>query len=152
MRRKVKTLGRHILAEFYNCDNEILNDTKKIEKIMNEATDKSGATIVKSVFHSFNPWGVSGVVVIAESHLTIHTWPEYGYAAVDVFTCGDSVNPWKGFEHLQKELRAEVVDTKEVPRGIVRKIKEYSHKDLKEVNYKIFEYDEKKQKVIAEGA
>jgi S-adenosylmethionine decarboxylase len=149
MRRKVKTLGRHILAEFYNCDSEILNNTKIIENIMNKATEKSGATIVKSVFHSFNPWGVSGVVVIAESHLTIHTWPEYGYAAVDVFTCGDSVNPWKGFEHLQKELKAEFVDTKELPRGIVRKIKEYSHRELKEVNYKIFEYDEKREKVVS---
>ena len=89
----MKALGRHILAEFFDCDNDILDDTEKIELIMKRAAIECGATIISSTFHEFNPHGVSGVVVIAESHLAIHTWPEYGYAAVDVFTCGETVDP-----------------------------------------------------------
>ena len=64
---------------------------------MVEAAEAARATIVKSVFHTFNPWGVSGVIVIEESHLTIHTWPEYKYAAVDLFTCGDMLDPLAAF-------------------------------------------------------
>ena len=75
---KLEQLGRHILVEFYNCDTDILGNHEKIEKIMCEAAIKSNATIVTSCFHKFNPWGVSGAVIIQESHLTIHTWPEYG--------------------------------------------------------------------------
>ena len=123
---KIEQLGRHILAEFYNCDEEILNNHQLIEQYMNEAAIKAKATIVKSVFHMFNPWGVSGAVVIQESHLTIHTWPEYGYAAVDLFTCGDEVDPWLAFAHLKDKLNAEKTETLEIPRGIVDKIRVYS--------------------------
>ena len=123
---KIEQLGRHILAEFYNCDEEILNNHQLIEQYMNEAAIKAKATIVKSVFHMFNPWGVSGAVVIQESHLTIHTWPEYGYAAVDLFICGDEVDPWLAFAHLKDKLNAEKTETLEIPRGIVDKIRVYS--------------------------
>ena len=82
----MNALGRHILAEFYECDTDILNDAQRIENYMKRAALECGATIVSSTFQTFNPHGVSGVIVIAESHLAIHTWPEYGYAAVDVFT------------------------------------------------------------------
>jgi S-adenosylmethionine decarboxylase len=123
---KIEQLGRHILAEFYNCDKEILNNHALIEQYMNEAAKEAKATIVKSVFHFFNPWGVSGVVVIQESHLTIHTWPEYGYAAVDLFTCGEEVDPWIAFDYLKEKLKAEKTETIEAPRGIVEKIKRFS--------------------------
>lgn len=83
---KFETLGRHILVEYYNCDENILKDPRLIENFMNDSALNAKATIVDSVFHHFNPWGVSGAVIIAESHLTIHTWPEYGYAAADFFT------------------------------------------------------------------
>ena len=83
------SLGRHLLAEFYNCESGVLNDPEQIERLMNEAARLSGATVVQSVFHVFSPHGVSGVVVVEESHLAVHTWPEYGYAAVDYFSCGD---------------------------------------------------------------
>ena len=83
------SLGRHLLAEFYNCESGVLNDPEHIERLMNEAARLSGATVVQSVFHVFSPHGVSGVVVVEESHLAVHTWPEYGYAAVDYFSCGD---------------------------------------------------------------
>ncbi|MBU1650990.1 adenosylmethionine decarboxylase, partial [bacterium] len=89
----MNSLGRQILVEFYHCDAEKLNDERHIAKAMHDAAELSGATIVEEVFHMFSPHGVSGVVVIAESHLAIHTWPEYGYAAVDLFTCGDEIEP-----------------------------------------------------------
>ena len=87
----MRALGRHVLAEFYGCSPDILNDTVRIEQIMVNAALEAGAEIREVVFHEFTPQGVSGVVVISESHLAIHTWPELGYAAVDVFTCGTTV-------------------------------------------------------------
>lgn len=107
------------MAEFHNCDSEVLNNTELIEKLMINAADKSGATIVNSIFHTFNPWGVSGAVVITESHLTIHTWPEFGYAAVDVFTCGEDVDAWVGFKVLQEGLKSDRYTTVLIKRGIV---------------------------------
>ncbi len=113
----MKALGRHILAEFYECDPQILNDAEQIEIYMKRAAIECGATIVNSTFHTFNPHGVSGVVVIAESHLAIHTWPEYGYAAVDVFTCGDTVDPHIATEVLRESLKATKIETVEMIRG-----------------------------------
>ena len=123
---KIEQLGRHILVEFYNCDKDILNNHTLVEKYMVEAAEASKATVVESVFHMFNPWGVSGAVIIQESHLTIHTWPEYGYASVDLFTCGDTVNPWDAFDYLERILKAERSETTEVARGIVDKVKRFS--------------------------
>ncbi|RMF60938.1 MAG: S-adenosylmethionine decarboxylase proenzyme [Calditrichaeota bacterium] len=113
----MRALGRHILAEFYDCDPQILNDSEMIEMYMKHAAIECGATIVSSTFHTFNPHGVSGVVVIAESHLAIHTWPEYGYAAVDVFTCGETVDPAIAVEILQRTLKATKVESVEINRG-----------------------------------
>lgn len=133
---KIEQLGRHILAEFYDCDSNVLNNHELVEKYMNQAAIESKATIVKSVFHFFNPWGVSGAVVIQESHLTIHTWPEYGYAAVDLFTCGDEINPWIAFEYLEQKLKAKTTETTEVPRGAVDKIRSNTNRKLKEIKFK----------------
>lgn len=80
--------GRHVLAEMTGCPPEVLNDVAGLETCFRNCAEKGGATLVSSHFHHFSPQGVSGVVVIAESHVTVHTWPEHGYAAVDVFTCG----------------------------------------------------------------
>ena len=102
----MKALGRHILVEFLNCKADVLNDVVAIENAMVEAAQIAGATVINSTFHHFSPYGVSGVVVIQESHLAIHTWPEYRYAAVDLFTCGDTVDPWVSFEHLKKAFEA----------------------------------------------
>jgi spermidine synthase len=104
--QEMKALGRHILVEFLNCKADVLNDVAAIENAMVEAAQIAGATVINSTFHHFSPYGVSGVVVIQESHLAIHTWPEYRYAAVDLFTCGDSVDPWVSFEHLKKAFDA----------------------------------------------
>ena len=86
-------LGQHVLAEFFECDPNTLNSLDKVEKYMIDSALECGATIVQKCFHMFNPYGVSGVVIIAESHLAIHTWPELGYAAVDLFTCGSKCDP-----------------------------------------------------------
>ena len=83
----MNALGKHILAEYYGCDASILNNLGLLEQSMLKAVMKSGATIIDSTFHQFSPQGVSGVIVIAESHMAMHTWPEYCYAAIDFFTC-----------------------------------------------------------------
>lgn len=132
VRYKLKTLGRHVLAEMYDCDPEVLNDHKLIEDILLEAAKEANATIVESVFHKFNPHGVSGVVVIAESHLSVHTWPEYGFAALDLFTCGEEVNPWVAFKYIAKKLKSKNYKTMEVKRGSLHLPKgELVHKPLK---------------------
>lgn len=132
---KIEQLGRHILVEYYNCDEAILGECELIEAYMNEAAIRTGATIVTSCFHTFNPWGVSGAVIIQESHITIHTWPEYGYASVDLYTCGD-INPWEGFKYLSDVLKSEKSESTEVARGIVEKIQTLSHKNLGEISHK----------------
>lgn len=87
------SLGRHLLLELHECSSEILNNLETVKTALVEAAKRAEATIIDVVFHEFNPFGISGVVVIAESHLSIHTWPEYRYAAVDIFSCGDSLKP-----------------------------------------------------------
>lgn len=133
---KLETLGRHILIEFYNCDEEILKNPTLIKEHMNEAAKIANATIVESVFHHFNPYGVSGAVIISESHLAIHTWPEYGYAAVDVFTCGDKIDPWIAFKFLEDVFKSDRSESIEVPRGMVDKIRNYSKKELGKITFK----------------
>lgn len=113
----MKVLGRHVLTEFYDCDNAVLNSVSLIQEYMEQAARAGGATIVQSVFHVSRPHGVSGVVVIAESHLAIHTWPAYGYAAIDLFTGGENVDPWKVYAYLKDKLGAGQVSTVEMKRG-----------------------------------
>ncbi|HZK18767.1 MAG TPA: adenosylmethionine decarboxylase [Clostridia bacterium] len=115
----MKPLGRHVLVEIYGSDYEVLNDIKRVEKIMVDAAIKAGADVKEYVFHKFSPQGVSGVVVISESHLAIHTWPEYGYAAVDVFTCGEKVNPWNACDYICELFKAKHVSANEINRGIL---------------------------------
>ncbi len=115
----MKSLGRHILVEFYGCKKEKINDLKFIEAAMIGAAEYAKTTVIDGVFHKFNPHGVSGVVVIAESHLAVHTWPEYGYAAVDVFTCGEEADPWDAFFYLNKKLEAESNTTMDLKRGLL---------------------------------
>lgn len=113
----MNSLGRHVLVEFFGCSSEILNDVPLIESSMVTAAKEAGATFINSVFHHFSPFGVSGVVVIQESHLAIHTWPEYRYAAVDLFTCGNTVNPWVSFDTLKAAFRADYGSALELNRG-----------------------------------
>ncbi|MCX7835618.1 MAG: adenosylmethionine decarboxylase [bacterium] len=126
----MKALGQQLLVELYHCDPEILNDVNAIESHMEQAAEIAGATIVEKTFHHFSPHGVSGVVVIAESHLAIHTWPEYGYAAVDLFTCGDTILPEPCFHYLQAALKSKSFSITEMKRGILSNVgvTEFTHK------------------------
>ena len=109
-------LGKQIIVELYDCKSDLLSNPEMINEIMCAAAEAMKATIVTSTFHHFSPLGVSGVVVIKESHLTIHTWPEFSYAAVDIFTCGD-IDMNKGLNYLQEKLEAQSVESKELIRG-----------------------------------
>ncbi|MFH1374821.1 MAG: adenosylmethionine decarboxylase [bacterium] len=114
----MKILGRHLIVELTGCDTGILDNQELLEQYLKEAVRLSGATIVNSVFHRYNPHGISGVVLIAESHLSIHTWPEYSYAAVDFFTCGESVDPYKAFTFIKDRLGAVNSQIREIKRGM----------------------------------
>jgi S-adenosylmethionine decarboxylase len=113
----VDTLGRHLIAEFYGCESVLINTVADIRQMMLEAAEVVGATVVGESFHHFSPIGVSGTVVIAESHLSVHTWPEHGYVAVDIFTCG-GLDPRPGFEFLKKKLGASSSRVQEIVRGM----------------------------------
>ncbi len=114
----MSALGRHVLAEFYGCPEKVLCDREVIKQLMVEAALEAGAEVKETVFHQFSPQGVSGVVVISESHLAIHSWPEFGYAAVDIFTCGQSVDPWVSCNYLRAALSAQNMSAREIKRGI----------------------------------
>jgi S-adenosylmethionine decarboxylase proenzyme len=114
----MQALGRQILVEFYKCDGDVLKDVNIIEKSMLDACILAKATIVRHTFHEFSPFGVSGVVVIAESHVAIHTWPEYNYAAVDIFTCGETIDPWVIFKYLEKQFGSQQSSNMEMKRGL----------------------------------
>ena len=111
-----RRLGRQVLIDLYDCPREILDDEKLIAATMIAAAREAGAAVVDSTFHRFSPCGVSGVVAIRESHLAIHTWPEYGYAAIDLFTCGDGVDPWIAHDALKRALGAVRGEAIELPR------------------------------------
>jgi len=115
MNEKVRVT--HIVAEFYGCNEELLKDTDIVKGILEESVKLSGLTKIKSYFHQFNPHGVTGVVLLKESHASIHTWPEYNYAAIDVFGCGDKTKILKAFNILIKRFNPSKIKHKEVKRG-----------------------------------
>jgi S-adenosylmethionine decarboxylase len=114
----LNTLGRHLLLELKDCNREKINNLELIRDILCETAVQIGATIVNQAFYKFSPQGVSGVVVIAESHISIHTWPEYGYASVDVFTCGNSIDPKQAINLLVARLEAGESSYLELKRGV----------------------------------
>ncbi len=99
-------LGSQVVLDLYECETGHLDDLAWVKTTVVNAARAAGATIVEAVFHKFAPWGISGVVVIAESHLAIHIWPEHRYAAVDVFTCGESVQMDVATALLAREFRS----------------------------------------------
>ncbi|MBQ8035940.1 MAG: adenosylmethionine decarboxylase [Proteobacteria bacterium] len=114
----MNTFGHHLLVEYYDCNKDTLNDPQALEAMMIQAAHAANATIVKTVFHQFAPQGVSGIIVIEESHLSIHTWPEHGYAAVDFYTCGKN-DPERAHEVLQKALASKRFEIMIINRGIL---------------------------------
>ncbi len=115
----MNALGKHLLLEVKGCNKEVLNDLSFIRSTLLAAASEAGATVLGESFHQFEPQGVSGVVVITESHLFVHTWPEYGYAAADIFTCGNSVQPEKAAEILIRKLGSKNHSIIEMQRGIL---------------------------------
>ena len=116
-KRTLETMGRHIIAELWECDFDKLNDMQFIEQTFVDAALKSGAEVREVAFHKFAPQGVSGVVIISESHLTIHSFPEHGYASIDVYTCGD-LDPSIAANYIADALNAGIRETIEMPRGM----------------------------------
>jgi len=106
-------------VELKDCDPEILKSLDKVKNAMVSAAKRARATIIDVSFHEFSPFGISGMVVIAESHLSIHTWPEYGYAAVDIFTCGDIIKPEVAAQFLIEKFRCKNPSVVEMKRGIL---------------------------------
>jgi S-adenosylmethionine decarboxylase len=112
------SLGSHLLVELYGCEASALENEASVASAMHEAAVQSEATVVAQSFHEFKPYGVSGAVIIQESHYTIHTWPEHGYAAVDLFYCGGTVRVHKAVEVLQDRFKPERIKFLVVRRGI----------------------------------
>ena len=107
-----------MLIELFDCDLSAINNLEAVKGALVEAAKRAQATIVDVVFHEFNPFGISGVVVIAESHLSIHTWPEYRYAAVDIFSCGDVLQPEIAANYLVEQFGSERATVVEMQRGM----------------------------------
>jgi S-adenosylmethionine decarboxylase len=100
------TVGKHCILELYDCNHERLDDEAFLRDAITSAAKRAGATLLHLVTHHFEPQGVTGLALLAESHISIHTWPESGYAAVDVFTCGDHTMPERACQVLIDELEA----------------------------------------------
>lgn len=124
----MNTLGKHILIELYNCTPELLDQVNRVEEIMVGTALHIKAQIVHVAFHHFSPFGVSGVVVIEESHLAIHTWPEYGYAAIDLFTCGARIDPWQAYDFLKNNFNSQNGSAMEMRRGQSSLLEETGYK------------------------
>lgn len=119
MNAPTNALGTHLLLDLKDCKSALLDDIEFIRQAMIGAANEAGATIVGETFHKFSPLGVTGIIAIAESHLCVHTWPEYGYAAVDIFTCGEVFKPHKAADLLIESLRCEAPVITEVKRGVI---------------------------------
>lgn len=112
------SLGSHLLVEMYGCPSHLLEQVGYVGDAMRQAADESEATTVAQSFHEFEPYGVSGAVIIQESHYTIHTWPEHEYAAVDLFYCGGTVKVERAIEVLRGRFRPDRMKFLVVRRGL----------------------------------
>ena len=112
-------LGCHLLLELKDCNPALLNDLSYIRWAMIETAQDVGATIVGESFHEFSPQGVTGILAIAESHISIHPWPEYGYAAADIFSCGTSFRPREAATKLAEAVESRDTEITEIHRGLV---------------------------------
>jgi len=110
-------LGKHVIAELWVRNPHLLNDLDLIEDALLAACERGGFNVLNVSTHAFSPYGVTAIVLLSESHMSIHTWPEYGYAAVDIFTCGGE--PQRALEELERRLDVERMDVRELDRGIV---------------------------------
>ncbi|WP_457625950.1 adenosylmethionine decarboxylase [Persephonella sp.] len=114
-----KTLGLHILADLYGVDFDKLDHVEDVRALLEGAVKYAGLSKLSSHFHQFHPHGATGVILLEESHISIHTWPEHGYAAIDVYTCGGKEKTFKAMEYILKVLKPKRVDEKVAERGVV---------------------------------
>tara|TARA_A100001391_G_scaffold156852_1_gene115054 strand:+ start:688 stop:1032 length:345 start_codon:yes stop_codon:yes gene_type:complete len=112
-------LANHQIIELYDCDRSILEDSNYVRNIFKEAVKESNATVVAEKYHNFNPHGLTGVAVITESHISIHTWPEHRYVAIDVFSCDDKIDHKKILKYLKVHFFSSRTKSKSVKRGKV---------------------------------
>jgi S-adenosylmethionine decarboxylase len=128
MEKKVyESIGHHYIVEASGCDPEIISDVSKVQQILVRAAEIAGAKVWSVSFSKFPPSGVSGVVVISESHISTHTWPEYGYGALDFYTCGSTVDPEKGLFYAVEAFGASSSHITEITRGIEEGDKVFYH-------------------------
>lgn len=113
--KKSNSIGIHLIADFWF--GKEIEDPKELEKILIEAAKKAGNTPLKFSFHKFNPQGITGVLLLAESHIAVHSWPEFNYLAIDIFTCGKKTFPEKAFEYLKKKIKPKEVRAYKIKRG-----------------------------------
>jgi S-adenosylmethionine decarboxylase len=123
----VEPVGRHYIAEASGCNPDIIGKVETVEQILVRAAEVAGVTVWSISFHRFTPNGVSGVVVISESHLSVHTWPEVGYVALDIFTCGDDAKPEAAVEYALKQFEAQSMHITEVTRGLEEGDRQFFH-------------------------
>ena len=109
---------KHVLFTLYRCDVDLLNDRMFIENLLYETAEKCGSTFLNTVSHQFEPQGVTAVTLLAESHISIHTWPENAMAVCDIFTCGDHTDPMEGFWHMKEKLKSLCATHREYARPI----------------------------------
>ncbi len=109
--------GRHLILDLYDCDQQLLDDYDELQRLMETALQMSNATIIKIIGEKFQPQGVTLLALLAESHCSIHTWPEIGYAAVDLYTCGDTTNSHKAAQFLKTKLKARNTKEQELVRS-----------------------------------
>jgi S-adenosylmethionine decarboxylase len=133
----MKAVGKHLLVDFIACNGELLKKVDFIDKIMFEAAKIAKATIVGKFFKQFEPYGVSGVIVIAESHFTMHTWPEHNLASVDFFSCTDEVDMQGAITYLKEKLEAKEHISTEISRGNMKIISIYNNKINENLNNEI---------------
>jgi S-adenosylmethionine decarboxylase len=124
---EIETIGFHYVVEAAGCDPEILADANKLREIFLEAAKIGKMEVKMTHFFKFSPTGVSGMVVVAESHLSIHTWPERGYAAIDVYTCGTKADPEKAVDYILDQIKAKYAHVSEIKRGIYEDDNTYTH-------------------------
>ncbi len=111
-------MGLHIVAELYGCNPELISKLENVKNILDKIVKESELTVIDSKHHQFKPYGVTCLYLLAESHLFVHTWPEYKYVAVDIFTCGDEKKAKYAYELIIKEFKPNKVKKIEIKRGI----------------------------------
>jgi S-adenosylmethionine decarboxylase len=109
--------GRHLILDLYDCDPEILDNYEELQRLLEASLVMAKANILRIIGEKFKPQGVTLLALLAESHASIHTWPEIGYAAIDLYTCGDTTQTHKAAEFLKIKLKADNAEEKELVRS-----------------------------------